>query len=84
MGTGKPLVIDGHQHFWDPADGSCGWMTEDYASIRRVFSPEDLRPAVAAAGVDKTILVQTWHSLDETRAFLETAGRTDFVAGVVG
>ena len=37
--AGKQLVIDGHQHFWDPADGSCGWMTEDYAAIRRVFSP---------------------------------------------
>ena len=78
------MVIDGHQHFWDPADGSCGWMTEDYAAIRRVFSPEDLRPALAAAGVDKTILVQTWHSLVETRAFLSMASRTDFVAGVVG
>ncbi|PBB99497.1 amidohydrolase family protein [Mesorhizobium sp. WSM3862] len=84
MGTGKPLVIDGHQHFWDPADGSCGWMTEDYAAIRRVFTPEDLRPALAAAGVDRTILVQTWHSLGETRGFLVTASRTDFVAGVVG
>ncbi|CDX30977.1 putative TIM-barrel fold metal-dependent hydrolase [Mesorhizobium sp. SOD10] len=78
------MVIDGHQHFWDPADGSCGWMTEDYAAIRRVFSPDDLRPALAAAGVDKTILVQTWHSLNETLVFLETASRTDFVAGVVG
>jgi len=82
--AGKQLVIDGHQHFWDPADGSCGWMTEDYAAIRRVFSPDDLRPALAEAGVDRTILVQTWHSLDETRAFLATASRTDFVAGVVG
>ena len=84
MVIGNPQVIDGHQHFWDPADGSCGWMTEDYAAIRRVFSPEDFRPALAAAGVDKTILVQTWHSLDETLVFLETANRTDFVAGVVG
>ncbi|WP_071032592.1 MULTISPECIES: hypothetical protein [unclassified Mesorhizobium] len=46
--AGKQLVIDGHQHFWDPADGSGGWMTEDYAAIRRVFSPDDLKPALAA------------------------------------
>src|SRR5262245_41752392 len=78
------MVIDGHQHFWDPADGSCGWMTEDYAPIRRVFSPDDLRPALREAGVDKTVLVQTWHSLNETKDFLATAGKVDFVAGVVG
>lgn len=59
-------------------------MTEDYGPIRRIFTPDDLRPALKAAGVDRTVLVQTWHSLDETRAFLATAQATDFVAGVVG
>jgi L-fuconolactonase len=78
------MIIDSHQHFWDPATGSCGWMTGDYAPIRRVFMPEDLRPVLAAAGVDKTVLVQTWRDLQETKDFLAIADRTDFVAGVVG
>jgi L-fuconolactonase len=78
------LVIDAHQHFWDPATGSCGWMTEEYASIRRVFAPDDLRPELKANHVDGTILVQTWHDLEETRVFLGTAASNDFVAGVVG
>lgn len=30
------------------------------------------------------MLVQTWNSLAETRAFFELAARTDFIAGVVG
>ena len=78
------LVIDAHHHFWDPAKASYPWMTEALAPIRRRFGPEDLRPLLAANGVDRTILVQTISSLDETREFLATAARNDFIAGVVG
>src|SRR5207302_73306 len=42
------------------------------------------RPLLAGNGVDRTVLVQTRSSLDETREFLAVAGETDFVAGVVG
>jgi L-fuconolactonase len=78
------MVIDAHQHFWDPATGSCGWMTDEYAPIRRIFAPEHLRPSLEQVGVDRTILVQTWHDLNEAKDFLATAARTDYVAGVVG
>jgi L-fuconolactonase len=77
-------VIDSHPHFWDPAVTEFSWMTEVHKPIRRRFGPEDLRPLLAANDVDATILVQTWHSVDETRDFLATAARTEFVAGVVG
>ena len=77
-------VINSHQHFWDPAVTEFSWMTEAHKPIRRRFGPEDLRPVLAANGVDGTVLVQTWHSVDETRNFLATAAGTDFVAGVVG
>jgi len=79
-----PQVIDAHQHFWDPATGSCGWMTEDYAPVRRVLTPIDLAPELKASGVDATVLVQTWHDLQETEVFLATAAGTPFIAGVVG
>jgi L-fuconolactonase len=77
-------IIDAHQHFWDPDKGDYGWMSGAAAPLRRVFTPDDLRPELAAAGVSATVLVQTWSSLDETRAFLELAAATDFIAGVVG
>lgn len=80
----KSVLIDSHQHFWDPASGSCGWMTDEYLPIRRVFGPKDLEPELRANGVDGTVLVQTWASLPETIEFLETAAATPFVAGVVG
>ena len=78
------VVIDAHHHFWDPARATYPWMTEALAPIRRRFGPEDLRPLLAANGVDQTILVQTRSSLDETREFLATAAQHDFIAGVVG
>lgn len=78
-------VIDAHQHFWGPPTPETHpWLTEAEAAIRRPFGPEDLRPELAAAGVDATILVQTRHSIQETREFLAIAEATDFVTGVVG
>jgi L-fuconolactonase len=77
-------VIDAHQHFWDPTRSEYQWMTDDLASIRRPFTPPDLRPLLKEAGVEATILVQTRSSLQETREFLSLAASTDFVAGVVG
>lgn len=78
------MVIDAHHHFWDPSRRDYPWMGDELASIRRRFGPEDLAPLLAAAGVDRTVLVQTISSVDETREFLATAAGTDFVAGVVG
>lgn len=79
------LVVDSHQHFWDPENGDYGWMQgADMAPIRHNFWPRELAPLLAQNGVDKTVIVQTWSSLDETRQFLDIAAETDFVAGVVG
>lgn len=78
------MIIDSHQHFWDPERGDCGWMTGPAAQLRRTFAPEHLRPEMDAAGVTGTILVQTRSSLDETREFLALTSREAFILGVVG
>lgn len=77
-------TIDSHQHFWDPDDGDYAWVSGPYLPIRRVYTPDDLRPELAAAGVSATVLVQTWSSEEETARFLALAERIDFIAGVVG
>lgn len=77
-------VIDAHQHFWDPQTTEFPWMTQQLAALKRRFSPEDLAPILASNGVDATVLVQTWHSLEETEQFLDLAAGTNFIAGVVG
>lgn len=76
-------AIDAHHHFWDPDRGDYPWMAGRVLPIRRIFTPDDLRPLLEPAGVKKTILVQTWSSLDESRQFLALAHSTDFIAGVV-
>ena len=82
--TERPTVVDAHQHFWDPGRADYPFLTDELAVIRRPFGPDDLRPSLREAGVDRTVLVQTRASLDETREFLATAAATDYVAGVVG
>jgi len=78
------VIVDAHHHFWDPGRRDYPWMGDELAPIRRRFEPKDLKPLLAANGVDRTILVQTVSSLDETQEFLETAAASEFIAGVVG
>ena len=79
------MIVDAHHHFWDPAQAHYPWMAgDDMAPIRRAFGPDDLRPLLQEAGIERTILVQTRSSLAETIEFLAVAAATDFVGGVVG
>lgn len=79
------MVIDAHQHFWDPSRADYPWMeAPELARIRRAFGPADLAPVLRANGVDASILVQCRSSVEETREFLRVAAATSFVIGVVG
>ena len=78
------MIVDAHQHFWDPASAEYPWMTDDVATLRRRFGPEDLEPLLDKHGVTGTVLVQARASLDETRMLLEIAAANPFVLGVVG
>ena len=81
----KTPVVDAHHHFWDPTRRDYYWMGGDeLASIRKPIGPEDLRPLLAQNHVDRTVIVQTIPSVEETQEFLSIAAATDFVAGVVG
>lgn len=85
MSAASPLVIDAHQHFWDPSRARYPWMAgEAMAPLRRPYVPGDLAPLLAAAGVDATLLVQCRHEAAETEEFLALAAVTPFVVGVVG
>jgi L-fuconolactonase len=75
------VIVDSHQHFWDPARADYPWMTDE---LRRRYGPEDLGPLLREHGVAGTVVVQARHSLDETRELLAIAAMTPFVLGVVG
>ena len=78
------MIVDSHQHFWDTARAEYPWMTDELAAIRKPFGPGDLGPLLERTGVQGTVLVQTLHSVDETREFLQLADENDTVLGVVG
>jgi L-fuconolactonase len=81
-----PLTVDAHHHFWQlgqPLDYA--WLdAPQLAPIRRDYLPEHLEPLIRAAGVDRTIVVQTQHDLRENDWALGLAQRHAFIAGVVG
>ncbi|MCK1393871.1 amidohydrolase family protein [Bradyrhizobium sp. 1] len=79
------MIIDGHQHFWDPARADYPWMdAPELAPIRRAFGPADLAPLLKTNGIDASIVVQCRSALEETEEFLRIAHATPQVIGVVG
>lgn len=52
--------------------------------LERSFSLDDLRPHLSAAGVDRTVVVQTVCDAGETPELLALAGCSQEIAGVVG
>ncbi|WP_426611993.1 amidohydrolase family protein [Bradyrhizobium sp. McL0616] len=79
------MIIDSHQHFWDPAQADYPWMdAPELKPIRRAFGPADLAPLLKANGIDASIVVQCRSAVEETEAFLRIASVTPSVIGVVG
>ncbi|WP_113704558.1 amidohydrolase family protein [Nonomuraea lactucae] len=78
------MIVDAHQHFWDLETGEYPWLTPELGVLHRTYRPEDLRPELAAAGVEATVLVQAADSYAETDALLALADAHDFIAAAVG
>jgi len=81
------MIVDSHHHFWDRSlsqfDNS--WQESDnLKKICKTFLPQHLKPLIDAAGVDKTVFVQTQHNVEENRWVLGLAEQNDWIAGVVG
>ncbi|MFD6173601.1 amidohydrolase family protein [Streptomyces coeruleorubidus] len=76
-------VIDAHHHVWDLSVRDQDWIAEG-SPIRRDFTVKDLAPEARAAGVDRTVLVQTVTVPEETPEFLALADEHELIAGVVG
>ncbi|MGW1952959.1 amidohydrolase family protein [Streptomyces sp. NPDC001920] len=78
-------VVDAHHHVWDLAVRDQDWITGPaLAPLRRDFTVAGLAPEARAAGVDRTVLVQTVTVPEETPEFLALAAEHELIAGVVG
>jgi L-fucono-1,5-lactonase len=78
------MVVDAHQHFWNPARIPQPWMTAEHGALKRVFEPPDLEPLLTVSGVGGTVLVQSAASDEDTDYMFEVAGSIDWVGAIVG
>lgn len=76
-------VIDAHHHLW-PAEAVAeqAWQPAGDTEIRRAFTPADLLPELAGAGVTGTVLMQSVDGPAEN-ARLRAYAATGVVRGVV-
>ncbi|MDX3757828.1 amidohydrolase family protein [Streptomyces mirabilis] len=79
------MRVDAHHHVWDLSVRDQDWITgPELRPLRRDFGVSDLAPQARAAGVDRTVLVQTITVPEETPEFLALAEQGELIAGVVG
>lgn len=78
------MIIDAHVHFWDPARGDDILIVRRENAMRRRFYPDDLRPQLEAAGVDRCVVIQSAPQVAETRHLLDLVRGLAWVHGVVG
>ncbi len=76
--------IDTHQHFWNLCEVEYPWLVPEYGPIYATFEPRDLEPQVKAAGIDKTVLVQSANSYEDTASMLRNADTYDWIGAVIG
>ncbi|MFI1422807.1 amidohydrolase family protein [Streptomyces sp. NPDC020731] len=79
------MTVDAHHHVWDLSVRDQDWITgPELLPLRRNFGLADLAPEASAAGVGRTVLVQTVTVPEETPELLALAEAHRSVAGVVG
>lgn len=77
-------TVDTHQHFWNLDIVEYSWLIPAYGPLYRTYGPHELEPILKEAGVDKTVVVQSANSYEDTNYMLNQADRFDWIAGVIG
>ncbi len=78
------VKVDTHQHFWNLEKVAYPWLVPEYGPIYRTFEAPELEPQVKAAGIDKTVVVQSMDSYEDTEYMLAAAATFKWIQGVVG
>lgn len=77
------MIIDAHQHVWNPRRAAYDWLGPDLAELDRPIGMDEVRPSLARAGIDATVLVQSADNAEDTALMLDTAADAPEVAGIV-
>lgn len=78
------MKIDTHQHFWRYRAEAFPWISAAMPALQRDCLPDDVAPALQAAGVTGVVAVQARSDADETDFLLDLADRYPKILGVVG
>src|SRR5690349_18471467 len=78
------IKVDAHQHFWRLDEVAYSWLKPEYGVIYDSFEPKHLAPLLQGAGIDKTVLVQSANSYEDTASMLVHADYNDWIGAVVG
>jgi L-fuconolactonase len=76
-------TIDAHHHFWRRGESHQDWRGPEHEALDRDFQPDDLAEGMRAAGVERTVLVQSVNTAEENDRLYGYARTVGFVAGVV-
>jgi len=77
------IIIDAHQHVWDPARAEYDWLGPTLSPIDKTMEFAELRPSLERAGVTATVLVQSADNDEDTDLMLEVAAANPEIAAVV-
>lgn len=78
------IKVDAHQHFWKLSEVDYPWLSPQDGPIYATFTPEQLEPQLQEAGIDKTVLVQSANSAEDTASMLVKTDYNDWIGAVVG
>ncbi len=78
------MKVDTHQHFWNLTEVEYSWLVAEYGPIFATFEPSDLAPQLQAAGIDRTVLVQSANSYEDTASMLRNADTYPWIGAVIG
>jgi L-fuconolactonase len=78
------ITVDAHQHVWDPSRAEYSWLTSELVPIDQTMEFDELRPELAAAGIDGTVLVQSADNAEDTALMFEVAAENPEVLAIVG
>lgn len=78
------IRVDTHQHFWNLDLVEYSWLVPAYGPLYRTYSPQELEPQLKQAGIDRTVLVQSANSYEDTNYMLRQADTFDWIGAVIG
>ena len=78
------MTVDAHQHFWNFQLQRDTWITDEMATLRRDFLPDEFSEILKANKIEATVAVQADQSEKETDFLIKCARQHSFIKGVVG